>query len=166
MKRVLLFIVCALALASSAFAQTKLSGSVDCDKADPMHAIPVPDRPDFAYVIGQNKCSWPKGGAVEGLQAKELVNTTFYEVAGASARITTHGVTRYDNGDMLFTRVTGSNDRKALTSTGKWTITGGTGKLRTAKGGGTFTCKTKSAEAGAGYTCDIVGEYTLPAKSN
>jgi hypothetical protein len=163
MKRRLLFIVCALALASSAVAQTKFSGSLDCDKADPRYGIPIPDRPDFAYLVGQNKCTWPKGASVEGLQPKEFINTSFLEVIGASGRTTAAGVTRYDNGDKLYTRSIGTTDLKALTVSGKWTFTEGTGKLRGIKGGGTYACKLKSAESGAGFTCDVKGEYTVPA---
>ena len=161
MKKQLLLMACALALASSAVAQTKMSGSLDCDKSDPRYTIPIPDRPELAYAIGQNKCTWTKGGSLEGLQAKELVNTTFLEVTGASARSTSNGVTQYDNGDKLFTRSTGTSDLKALTVSGKWSVTGGTGKLLGIKGGGAYTCKMKSAEPGAGYTCDIEGEYTV-----
>jgi len=163
MKTQLFVVVCALTLASSALAQTKISGSLDCDKGDPRYAIPVPDREGFAFVMDQNKCTWPKSSPVEGLQPKELINTRFVEVTGASVRTTAAGVTRYDNGDKLFTRSTGPGDLKGLTSSGKFIVTGGTGKLLGIKGGGTYTCKMKSAEPGAGYTCDVVGEYTLAA---
>jgi hypothetical protein len=163
MKRQLLFIACALALASSAVAQTKVSGTIDCDKADPMYTIPIPDRPGFVFSINQNKCIWSKGGSLEGLQAKELTNTTFVEVMGESARSTATGVTRYDNGDTLYTHSGGTSGPKALTSSGKWTVAGGTGKLLGAKGGGTYTCKIKSEEPGAGYTCDVEGSITLAA---
>ncbi len=157
-----LFVVCLLALASTALAQSKISGSLDCDKADPMYQIPIPGREGVAFVMSQTKCAWPTHSPVEGLEAKELINTNFLEVAGASARSTAAGVTVYDNGDKLFTRSTGVNDLKALTASGKWTIGGGTGKLSGLKGGGSYTCKMKSAEPNSGYTCTITGEYTLP----
>ena len=163
MKKQLLFIACALALASSAVAQTKISGSLDCANGDPRYAIPVPDRQGFAFVIDQNKCTWPKHTPVEGLQPKDLVNTRSIEVTGTTARTVAAGVTRYDNGDTLFTRSTGTTDVKALTASGKWTVISGTGKLLGIKGGGTYTCNMKSAEPGAGYTCDIEGEYTVAA---
>ena len=163
MKRQFLVVACALALTSSALAQNKISGSLDCDKGDPRYVIPVPDREGFAFVMDQNKCTWPKHTPVEGLQPKEFINTRSIEVTGASARTTAAGVTLYDNGDKLYTRSTGTTELKALTSSGKWTVTGGTGKLGGIKGGGTYTCKMKSAEPGAGYTCDVEGEYTLPA---
>ncbi len=161
--RLLVVVVCALALASGALAQTKISGSIDCDKADPRYVLPVPDREGFIFVMDQNKCTWPKHTTVEGLKAKDFVNTRSVEVAGGSAHTTAAGVTTYDNGDKLFTRSTGTTDVKALTSSGKWTITGGTGKLSGIKGGGTYTCQMKSAEPGAGYSCDVKGEYTLAA---
>jgi hypothetical protein len=49
------------------------------------------------------------------------------------------------------------------TSSGKWAFTLGTGKVSGIKGGGTYKCKMKSGESGAGYTCDTEGEYTLAA---
>ena len=162
MAKRLLFIVCALALASSAVGQTKLSGSLDCEKGDPSYTIPIPDRDGFAFFMDQNKCTWPKGSALEGLQPKELINTRFVEVTGASSRTTAAGITRYDNGDKLFTRSTGPGNLKSLTSSGKFIITGGTGKLKGIKGEGTYTCTLKSAEPAAGYTCEVNGEYTLP----
>lgn len=162
MTRHFLLLVCVLTLTLGAFAQTKIAGSLDCDKADPMHAIPVPDRVGYAYMISQEKCTWTKTFTVEGLEAKTFVNTIFQEVTGATARTTAAGVTTYDNGDKGYTRATGTLDVKAMTVTGKWTFSGGTGKLRHINGGGTFTCKTKAAEPGSGMTCDVEGEYTLP----
>jgi hypothetical protein len=163
MTRYLLLFSCALAIASSAFAQTKISGSMDCEKADPMHAIQIPDREGFTYAIAQFKCTWTKGFAIEGLQSKDYINTVLSEVMGTSARITATGVTHFTNGDRLYGRTTGTRDQKTLTSSGKWTYILGTGKLRGIKGDGTYTCKRKSAEPDAGYTCESEGEYTLPA---
>jgi len=160
-RRFLLF-ASALALTLSAFAQTKTSGSLDCDKSDPRHVIPIPDREGYSYLIGQNKCTWTKPIAIEGLEAKGFVNTVFNEVMGASVRTTALGVTTYGSGDKSYTHSSGTIDAKTMTSPGKWTFSGGTGKLRGIKGGGTYTCKMKSAEPNSGYTCDVDGEYTLP----
>jgi hypothetical protein len=163
MIRFAVLFVSALALTLSAFAQTKMSGSFDCDKADPMHMIPIPDREGYAFSISQHKCAWTKPVVMEGLEGTVFVNTVSYEMTGATVRTTAWGVTTYDGGVKGFTRSSGTSDRKALTSSGKWTIAGGTGKLRGFKGGGTYTCKMKSDEAGAGYTCEVAGEYTPPA---
>ena len=161
--RLFLLVVCALALASSALAQTKISGTLDCNKADLTYAIPIPDREGYGFAMNQNKCTWSKGFSIQGLQPAEFINTPFNEIEGASGRSTAAGVNRYDNGDKTYSRSTGISDLKALTVSGKWTYTGGTGKLSGIKGGGTYTCKMKSAEVGAGYTCEVAGEYTLPA---
>jgi len=163
MTRYLLLFSCALAIASSVVAQTKISGSIDCDKADPMHVIPIPDREGFSYLIGQNKCTWTKPMTLEGLESKDFVNTVFHEIMGASICTTAIGATHYSNGDKMYSRSTGTSDLKAMTASGKWTFINGNGKLRGIKGGGTWTCKMKSAETGAGYTCEVEGEYTLPA---
>ena len=146
-------------------AQTKIAGSIDCDKSEPMHAIPVPEQQGFVFVIGQNKCTWPKPAAIKGAQTKDFTNftnTIFSEVMGPSVHTTGLGVTTYDTGDKGFTRQTGVVDGKAGTDTGKWTFTGGTGKLSGIKGGGSYVCKLKGPEPGAGYTCDIKGSYSLP----
>ncbi|MGC9971391.1 MAG: hypothetical protein ABSE56_12465 [Bryobacteraceae bacterium] len=163
MTRCFLLFASAIALTLSAFAQTKTSGSLDCDKSDPRHVIPIPDHKDHAYVIGQNKCTWTKPIVIEGLEGKGFVNTVFYDVMGASARTTGSGVTTYGSGDKGYTHTSGTADVKAMTSSGKWTFSGGTGKLRGIKGGGTYTCKMKSDEPGSAYTCDVEGEYALPA---
>ncbi len=161
--RLFLLVVTALALASGALAQTKISGTFDCNKADLSYAIPIPDREGFAVSLNQNKCTWSKGFSIQGLQPTEFINTPFLEMEGASGRSTATGVNRFDNGDKTYSRSAGISDLKALTVSGAWTYTGGTGKLSGIKGGGTYTCKLKSAEIGAGYTFEVAGEYTLPA---
>lgn len=160
MRSRLLLFACASAFASTAIAQNKIAGSIDCDKSDPMNAIPVPDRQGFAFVIGQNKCTWPKPVVIKGVQAKDFTNTNFSEIRGNSVQTTALGVTVYENGDKVLTRSTGSVDVKNGTDTGKWTIIDGTGKHAGSKGGGTYVCKLKGPEPGAGYTCDIKGSYT------
>jgi len=161
----ILLIACVFVPASNAVAQNKVSGTIDCDKGDPMHAIPIPDRQGYSFVISQHKCTYTKPIAIEGLEAKEFVNTVFNEVMGASIRTTASGITTYSNGDKGYTRSAGTGDAKAMTRSGKWTFSGGTGKLSGMKGGGTYTCKMKSSEPGVGYTCNIEGEATpLPPK--
>jgi hypothetical protein len=162
-RREFLVVLGALMLTSSALAGTTILGSLDCDKSDPRYVIPVPDREGFAFVMDQNRCAWTKQSPVAGLQPTGFVNTRFVEVTGATVRTTASGVTTYDNGDKVFTRSTASGGVKESTSSGRWTITGGTGKLRGIKGGGAYTCRMKSEEPGAGYTCEVGGEYTLPA---
>jgi hypothetical protein len=163
MTRYLLLFVCIVVISMSAVAQTKLVAVIDCDKADPQYTIQAPDREGFFYRINQNKCTWTKGSALEGIESKEVVNVGFNDARGAAVRLAHTQVTRYANGDKVFVAGTGNYNQKTLLSSGKWSYSGGTGKFRRLKGGGTYTCKSKSADANAGYTCDVEGEYTLPA---
>jgi hypothetical protein len=163
MKKHLLVFCCAFAIASSAFAQTKLSGTLDCEKADPFHVIQIPDRQGYAYAIGQYKCTWPKAISIEGVESKDSVIVVFSEATGTSTRTVATSVTNYVNGDKGYVRSTGTGDQKAMTSSAKWTTISATGKLRGIKSSGTSVCKSKSADLGAGFTCNIEGEYTLPA---
>ena len=119
-------------------------------------------REGFAYSISQHRCSWPKPIAIKGAKTMEYVSTGSTEVMGPSITTTSQGITTYDNGDKGFTRATGKVDGKAGTNSGKWTFIGGTGHLSGIKGGGTFVCKLKGPEPGAGFACDIKGSYTLP----
>jgi hypothetical protein len=163
MTKYLLLFPCMFVLASSAVAQTKTSGTCESGKADQSYVIQVPEREGSSYEILQGKSTWPKSFTVEGLESKENVGVEFHEVTGTSGRFTGTGFTRYVNGDKAYWRITGVFDQKTLTSSGKWTYTLGTGKLRGIKGSGTSACKLKSAESGGGATCEVEGEYTLPA---
>jgi hypothetical protein len=51
-------------------------------------------------------------------------------------------------------------DQNYESGEGTWSFTGGTGKLKGIKGKGMYKCKPE----GDNVTCDIEGEYTLPAK--
>jgi hypothetical protein len=162
MRRSLPLLISALALTVSAFPQTKFSGAIDCDKADTSYAIPIPDRQGYSFAIGQNKCSWSKPVSIAGLDTATIVLTAFSEVMGTSIRNTSSGVTTFSNGDKAYNRGSGPIDPKTGIMSGKWTYAGGTGKLRGIKGGGAYTCKSKSPEPNAGMTCELEGEYTLP----
>jgi len=72
------------------------------------------------------------------------------------------GLTSFATGETVYSRGTGTYDWKALTVSGTWTFTFGTGKLSGIKGKGTYACKMMSAERGSGYACDVAGEYSLP----
>src|SRR5204862_188010 len=157
MARYLMLFACILAISMSAVAQTKLVAVIDCDKSDPQYTIQVPDREGFSYQIYQNKCIWTKGSALEGIESKDAVNVGFSDARGAAIRLAHTQVTHYANGDKVFASGTGNLNPKTLASSGKWSYTGGTGKFRGLKGGGTYTCKSKGTEANAGYTCDVEG---------
>jgi hypothetical protein len=160
MKKHLLLFVCASALASSAVAHGKMSGSYDCDKADPFHRILIPDQPGQFFQIAQHKCAWTKPATVAGVEAKDGTETTFADVTGyGESTLTGRREDTYTNGDRAFVRFTGSGFG------GKWWFIGGTGKLQGIKGGGTWTGKPKGTEPGHGVIIDITGSYKLPKKT-
>jgi hypothetical protein len=72
-----------LSLVAGAQAQTKISGTLQCDKGDPQHVIPVGDRADHSFMITQTKCTWTKPLEVEGAKSKDDVSTFFNEITGS-----------------------------------------------------------------------------------
>jgi hypothetical protein len=142
---------------------TQGPGGVRCSKERTVKIVKLFLLVVCALALASSALAQSRGFWIQGLQPTEFINTPFIDIEGASGQITAKGVNRYDNGDKTYSRSTGISDLKASTSSGKWTYTGGTGKLNGIKGGGTYTCKMKSAEVGAGYTCEVAGEYTLPA---
>jgi len=143
----------------SAIAQTKTSGLLECAKNDPAYTYQIPDEKGFSYAIGQNKCTWIKPFTVAGLQSTQNVGVGFDEQMGTAGQTTSVGFTQYKNGDKAYWKYSASFDTKAMTSSGTWTYTRGTGKLLGIKGSGTCSCKLKSD---GGSTCEVKGDYTLP----
>jgi hypothetical protein len=145
-------------------AQTKMSGSGRCAKPDIEHSIPVPDRPNHTFVLNQGKCVWTKPWEIAGVKSKEGVGTVSEEVTGDTARSREVFVDTMENGDQGFYRyeaTTTLKEGKPQTSQGRWTLTGGTGKLKGIQGKG--TCKATTFEADGGLTFECAGDYTLAA---
>ena len=160
--RLALSILIALALAASLAAQTKLSGTLECQKSDPVYSIPVGDRPDHVLTLSKTKCTWAKPPQIAGLAAKEHEYTASGDVAGSRLRSRTAAFGAMANGDRHFTVTQGTGTMKeGVTQTveGTWSYTGGTGKLKGLKGKGTF--KGKAAPDGT-LTIEVEGEYQLP----
>jgi hypothetical protein len=161
MNRVLITLVLVCFAAAAASAQTKQSGTALCAKPDPIHVIPVGDRPEHSLSVAQLKCAWTKPLEMAGAKSKDGVNTETSEFTGDTSR--THGfhIGTMDSGDKYFVRYHGtgtSKDGALLSSKGSWEYTGGTGKLKGLTGKGTYSC-TPSGDA---VTCEIEGEYQLP----
>jgi hypothetical protein len=151
-------------LALNAVAQTKVSGTLECDKADSTYSIQIPEQEGSSFaVVKGGKCTWTKPFTQAGIDSTKNDEVIFIEATSTSVKWISSGVTYYKNGDKTFWRNTGTYDPKTMIATGKWTYVGGTGKFRGIKGGGTSSSKDKSAELGAGFTGECSGEYTLPA---
>jgi len=149
-------------LAAAANAQTKISGTLQCGKADPVYAIQVGDRPNHSFAISQIKCTWTRPLEIAGVQSKEDVYTGFSEARGNRSNDHSYGVVTMANGDKCFVRPQESStlkDGMLESAEGKWTFVGGTGKLKGLKGKGTY--KGKGAADGTS-TWEIEGESELP----
>ena len=152
-------------VATSAIAQTKFSGTIQCGKPDQQTAIPVNDRPGHAFVVVKVKCTWIKSFELAGVQPKTGEDTGFSEVDGTKSRDTGYDVTTMANGDKFFVRFSGTStsDKNGVlqASTGTWSFINGTGKLKGITGKGTF--KGKGAADGSATT-EVEGEYQIGGK--
>jgi hypothetical protein len=150
------------ACAGVAMAQTKISGTGTCGKADATHAIEAGDRAGHVLVVTQISCTWTTAMEMAGLKSTTYKVAASSDSAGGTSQSRGYVVTVMDNGDKAYIRFQGTGTSKeggAHTGEGTWSYTGGTGKLKGLKGKGTF----KSSGATADATEDQVeGEYTLP----
>jgi hypothetical protein len=150
------------ACAGVAMAQTKISGTGTCGKADATHAIEAGDRAGHMLVVAQVSCTWTTPMEMAGLKSTTYKVAASTDSAGGTSQSRGYVVTTMDNGDKAYIRFQGTGATKeggAHTGAGTWSYTGGTGKLKGLKGKGTF----KSSGATADATEDQVeGEYTLP----
>jgi hypothetical protein len=160
--KTILMSLAVLALAAAASAQTKISGTLQCSKADPVYTIQVGDRPDHAFTIGKLTCAYTKPMEIGGIIHKSEEATIFGEVSGDRVRGRGRNVETMANGDKYYVSVQFSETLKeGVLQTGEvtWTITGGTGKFKGMKGKG--TTKGKGATDGTS-TWEVEGEYELP----
>ena len=152
-------------IATSAGAQTKLSGAIQCAKPDPENAIPVGDSPGHAFVVMKAKCTWTKAIELAGVPSKTGEDTVFSEVNGARGRDSGFDVTTMANGDQFVVRFSGASttgkDGNLQTQTGTWSFVRGTGKLKGITGKGTYRGK---GAADGSVTSEVEGEYQIAGK--
>lgn len=158
-KSVLVFLG-AVALSTTAVAQTKMSGTATC-KGDPPTPVAVGDAPDHSYAISKAQCTWAKL-EMAGMEAKDGVSVATVDIHGNTS--TAHGyhtgtMTNGDTWSCSFQGKAVSKDGKPVSDSGTWTFTNGTGKLKSIKGKGTFK---GTPGADGAMTYQIKGEYSLP----
>ena len=151
--------------AACAGAQTKLSETIQCAKADPQNAIPVGDREGHAFVIVKVKCTWTKPIDLAGVSSKTGEDTAFSEADGAKSRDSGYDVTTMANGDQFVVRFSGAStlDKNGMPQTqkGTWSFVRGTGKLKGITGKGTFDGK---GAADGTVTTAVEGESQIAGK--
>jgi hypothetical protein len=154
-----------LLAAVSVSGQTKTSGTAKCAKPEPVYNIEVADRPGHVMLLEKGQCTWTDTTKWGPEKLKDG-----YSVAAVDAtatRITATGthVSTTEAGDKMFVSFrdsTAVKDGKAGETHGTWSYTGGTGKLKGIKGGGTY--KVTSNEDGTS-TLEVEGEYTMPGSA-
>lgn len=158
---VLLLGLLALLACMSAGAQTKLSGTLTCNKADPSYKVEAGDRPGHVYVLEKNACTWTQPADIGGDKMKDGYSVGTTEVTGTRAIVRGTHVTTMASGDKTFVAFRDSysiKDGKPADSKGEWGYTGGTGKLKGLRGKGTY----KATENADGtITVAVEGEYEL-----
>ena len=156
----LLVFLFAVALAATAAAQTKTSGSATC-KSDPPSPVALTDKPNHSFAVGKAQCTWTKF-EVAGLQSKDGISTSLDEITGDATSFRGYHVATMTNGDTTAVEFRGTGklkDGKPVSGEGTWTYTSGTGKLKGIKGKGTFK---GTGNADGSVTYQIEGEYSLP----
>ena len=160
--RFLIAVFLVFVVVASGEAQTKMSGSGTCAKADVEHSIAVPDSPGQSFTISQTKCTWSKPWEIEGQATTGGVATIFAHTIGNTVHQSEVYVDTLANGDKVFYRYSENGTLKnnvPQPSKGKWTITNGTGKATGIKGSGTCSV-TPVADGSVKFECE--GEYTMP----
>ena len=146
-------------------AQTKITGTIQCAKADLQNAIPVGDRAGHAFVIMKAKCTWTKPMELGGVQTKTGEDTVSAEANGAKTRDSGYHISTMANGDQFVVRFNGTtttdNNGVVQAQTGTWSFVSGTGKVKGIAGKGTY--KGKGAADGS-VTTEVEGEYQIAGK--
>jgi hypothetical protein len=150
-------------LASAALsAQTKISGTLSCNKPDPVNSIETGDGAGTVMNLARVQCTWSKAFDMAGVGTKDGYSVAASEVhAGKSKEHGIH-VGTMANGDKYYVHFQGTGAFKPDHSgsvTGTWSFDGGTGKLKGLTGKGTY--KTTAVADGTGST-DVEGEYKTP----
>src|ERR1019366_2751626 len=130
MKSKTIVLSCLLtACAAVALAQTKVSATGTCGKADATHAIEAGDRASHMLVVTQFSCTWTAPMEMAGLKSNTYKVAATSDSSGGTSQNRGYVVTTMDNGDKAYIRFQGSGTSKeggAPTGEGTWSYTGGT----------------------------------------
>jgi len=160
MRRAACTLLIVMAFAASAVAQNRLSGSAKCAKPDKDYRIEVADQTGHVFNIIHVTCAYTKG-EIAGIPIREEVDTAFYDISEDVARGQIAGVMNMANGDKVYIRAQSTLTLKAgahQADLGKWSFSGGTGKLKGLKGNGTYRA---NIAADGTATAEIEGEYEV-----
>jgi len=136
----------------------KIAGSVRCEKANPYHALEVPDRPGHALIIEQRKCTWAEPLEILGGKTKEGIWVAFLERMEGNLHPHSYEIDTLDDGEKITMQTMGHVEaEKGPTITkGRFSFTRGTGKYKGIKGGGTYEGKLDADDV---LTLELDGVY-------
>jgi hypothetical protein len=149
----------AAALAASALAQTKTSGTATC-KSDPPTPVAIGDTDGHSYAIGKAQCTWT-GFEVGGVAYKDGVSVGTDEMRGDKSTSNGYHTATLASGDKCACSYHGTStvkDGKFVSGSGTWTFTSGTGKCKGIIGNGSYK-GTPNADGTVTYR--VAGKYTL-----
>jgi uncharacterized protein GlcG (DUF336 family) len=155
-------VVLCLSVPSVLLAQTKISGTMKCEKPDPAYSIEVGDRPGHVMVLQKQTCSYAQSFDINTDKAKDASGVASVDVNSTRATYTGSYVDMMESGDKTFTTIKGATamkDGKPEGDHGPWAYTGGTGKLKGIKGKGTYK---STINADGTSTIEFEGDYELP----
>jgi hypothetical protein len=161
-SRIFFACVAVLFFVGMATAQTKVSGTVQCAKADQQQSLEIGDYPGHSFVLSQGKCTWTKPMQLAGSETKQDTVTMFAEVRGNTVSGHGYGEGTLASGDKFTVRLRAKQllkEGKVQSEEGTWTVVGGTGKAKGIKAKG--TCEGKPE--GDNMVVEVEGE-TEPAK--
>jgi hypothetical protein len=142
--------------------QTKISGTMKCEKPDPSYSVEVQDRPGHVMLLQKFACSFPQAPDFTTDKGKDASGVTTGEVTSTHMTYTGSFINNMESGDKAFTSAKGSaivKDGKPEGDHGTWVYTGGTGKFKGIKGKGTY----KGTPNGDGTsTIEFEGDFVLP----
>jgi len=159
--RVLVVALLVFAFVGVTGAQTKITGSAHCAKADPQYNVDVSDHPGHSMMLEKASCTWTTPIEIAGMKTKDGVDVRFIEATATKMTSSGTHVSTMENGDkfyVTFHDTAAVKDGKPADAVGTWSFTGATGKLKGLKGKGTYTGK---FQADGSVDVDVQGEYTL-----
>jgi hypothetical protein len=156
------FLVLATTFSIGALAQSKLSGTLQCNLAATPTPVAIGDQPNHAYIVATAKCTWTKPFEMAGLTSRDGSQTAVVEISGNESTANGYHVGVMSNGDKYTVKFSGKStmkDGKPGGGQGTWSFTDGSGKLKGLKGKGV---NKSTPNADGSTTTEVTGEYSLP----
>lgn len=157
----------AICLASSSVVCAQIKGTFHetavCGKSAVHQTVLINDDRQHSISLDQRPCTSREPIEIGGLKSSEYVTYGVDDVQNGRSIDRGYGIGTMANGDRYFLAYNGTatmNGNVPVHLEGTWTFTGGTGRLKPLKGGGSYTAH-PTADGGMEFV--IEGSYELPA---